>query len=114
MRARDCEVDVIDAAAARPYLDLARYQCVVLAASLHMGKYEREMVAFAKGHCGELDRLPTAFLSVSLAEATVRDETRPQTERTEAGNALKATIDRFLDQAEIHPRWIVPVAGLVW
>ena len=111
MRARGVEVDVIDAAAPPPDLDLARHQLVVLAASLHMGQYEREMIAFAKGHHGELDRLPTAFLSVSLTEATVQDETRPQAARTEAGKALKATIDRFLHQAELQPRSIVPVAG---
>jgi menaquinone-dependent protoporphyrinogen oxidase len=111
LRARDREVDVLAAAAPPPDLNLARYPCVVLAASLHMGKYEREMIAFAKRHHGELDRVPTAFLSVSLAEATVEDGTRPETARSEAGNALKATVDRFLEQTEIHPRWIVPVAG---
>ena len=89
IRARDREVDAIDAAALPPDLDLARYQLVVLAASLHMGKYEREIIAFAKGHHGELDCVPTAFLSVSLAEATIEDETRPQDVRIEAGRALK-------------------------
>ncbi len=111
MRARNHGVDVIDAAAPPPDLDLARYQLVVLAASIHMGKYEREMIAFAKGHHGELERVPTAFLSVSLAEATVEDETRPQTARTEARKAIKTMIDGFLGQTELRPKWIVPVAG---
>lgn len=111
MRAPDREVDVLDAAGAPPDLDVARYELVVLAASLHMGKYEREMIAFAKRHHGELERVPTAFLSVSLAEATVEDETRPPIARAEAAKAIKATIDRFLDETEFRPRWIVPVAG---
>jgi menaquinone-dependent protoporphyrinogen oxidase len=111
MRARGREVDVIDAAAPPPDLDLARYQLVILATSLHMGKHEREMIAFAKDHHGELEPIPTALLSVSLAEATVEDRTRPQTARTEAEKAIKATIDRFLAETELHPTWIMPVAG---
>jgi menaquinone-dependent protoporphyrinogen oxidase len=111
MRARGREVDVIDAAAPPPALSLARYRLVVLAASLHMGKHEREMIAFARSHHGDLARVPTALLSVSLSEATVEDPTRPQTARAEAAKAIKSTIDRFLGETELHPTWIVPIAG---
>jgi menaquinone-dependent protoporphyrinogen oxidase len=111
MRARGREVDVIDAARTPPDLDFARYGLVVLAASLHMGKHERELIAFAKGHHCDLERVPTALLSVSLSEATVEDPTRPLTTRAEAAKAIKATIDRFLGETELRPAWVMPVAG---
>lgn len=44
MRARGDLVDVVDAAHLPPGLDISRYGAVVLAASLHLGKHEREMV----------------------------------------------------------------------
>jgi len=45
------------------------YSAVVLAASVHAGGYEREMVKFVNKHRAELEQLPTAFLSVTLSEA---------------------------------------------
>jgi Ca2+-transporting ATPase len=42
---------------------------VVLAASVHAGEHESEMVRFVKKHVVQLDHLPTAFLSVTLSEA---------------------------------------------
>src|SRR5215468_7722557 len=50
-------------------IDLDNYAAVVLAASVHAGRHEREMVRFVKRHLAELGRLPTAFLSVTLSEA---------------------------------------------
>jgi menaquinone-dependent protoporphyrinogen oxidase len=111
MRARGLAVDVIDAARPPSDLDVERYRVAVLAASLHLGHYEREMTAFARAHRHALEQIPTAFLSVSLSEATVEDPSRPQLERAEAAKAIRRTIDQFVDQAGLKPNWVMPVAG---
>ena len=43
----------------------------ILAASVHAGRHEPEMLQFVKEHRGKLECLPTAFLSVTLSEALV-------------------------------------------
>ena len=45
----------------------AGYDGVIVAASVHMGKHEGFVTDFVKKNRGELDRLPSALVSVSLA-----------------------------------------------
>jgi menaquinone-dependent protoporphyrinogen IX oxidase len=52
-----------------------------VAASVHTGKHESEMVAFIERHRGEVDALPTSFLSVSLTAAAAEDATHAPTAR---------------------------------
>jgi menaquinone-dependent protoporphyrinogen oxidase len=111
LRARGREVDVFDAASPPAGIDPGRYALVVLAASLHMGRHEREMRAFVKKHAVALGRVRTAFLSVSLSEATVEDPSRPEEERAKAARAVTDTIARFLAQTHLRPTWVMPVAG---
>lgn len=48
-------------------VDVARFDAAILAASLHMRHYQKEMAHFVAGHAEALASLPTLFLSVSLA-----------------------------------------------
>ncbi len=50
---------------------LDQYAAVILAASVHIGRHEAEMVRFVKRHLPELNRMPAAFLSVTLSQAGV-------------------------------------------
>ena len=43
------------------------YDGVIVAASVHVGKHEGSVTDFVKKNLGELDRLPSALVSVSLA-----------------------------------------------
>ena len=43
------------------------YDGVIVAASVHMGKHEGHVTDFVKKNRGELERLPSALVSVSLA-----------------------------------------------
>ncbi|HSE09353.1 MAG TPA: flavodoxin domain-containing protein [Nocardioidaceae bacterium] len=40
---------------------------VIVGASIHMAKHDKRMVAYVKEHRAELERVPSAFYSVSLA-----------------------------------------------
>lgn len=43
------------------------YDGVIVAASVHVGKHERHVTDFVKKNRGELERLPSALVSVSMA-----------------------------------------------
>ena len=111
VRARDDTVDVADAAHLPAGFDMSRYGGVVLAASLHGGKHEREMVDFVKGHHAALERVPTALLSVSLTEASVEDRSAPFQARARAAEEVKATVEAFCRETGLHPSRVWPVAG---
>ena len=43
------------------------YDAVIIGASIHMGKHDKHVVEFVRKNHDTLDRLPSAFFSVSLA-----------------------------------------------
>jgi menaquinone-dependent protoporphyrinogen oxidase len=50
-------------------LDLTRCDGAILAGSLHVGVFQKELRALAKARAADLARLPTLFLAVSLVAA---------------------------------------------
>ena len=111
LRARAIEVDVVDVRTPPPGLDLARYAHVVLAASLHLGKHEREMVDFARANKTTLDSMATSLLSVSMSEAGAEDPSRTQEQRNKAADNVKQAVGHFLEETALHPGRVMPVAG---
>jgi menaquinone-dependent protoporphyrinogen oxidase len=111
MRSHGDTVDVIDAAHPPPGFDISGYGGFVLAASVHMGKHEREMAAFVKANLAALDRVVTAFLSVSLTEAGAEDRSAPFDRRARAAEQVKATVEAFCHETGLRPSRTWPVAG---
>src|SRR5262249_12102592 len=72
LQTNSLEVDVYDVKAVTR-VDFRRYGAAVLAASVHIGRHEKEMVRFVRRHLADLERIPTTFLSVSLAASGVSD-----------------------------------------
>lgn len=70
LRERGIEAEAIDVREPEK-IHLERYSVVILAASVHMGKHESEMLRFIKAHRYRLLEMPSVFLSVSLSEAGV-------------------------------------------
>jgi menaquinone-dependent protoporphyrinogen oxidase len=104
------EVSVINIAEEH-HVELMKYAAVVVAASVHMGRHEREMVKFVQKHRGELEFLPSLFLSVCLGQAAVElaGQAADVVARSAAGveNALKL----FAGQTGWHPKHVHAVAG---
>ncbi len=92
-------------------LEVGAYSAAVLAASVHVGKHEPELVDFVIRHRAELERLPSAFISVSMAEAGAENLEASNQSRLEAAENVQHTIDRFCEQTGWHPERIKPVAG---
>src|SRR5262245_29583202 len=68
---RGLVVDVANVAE-RPGICLSDYSAVILAASVHAGRHEKEMLRFVKNHRAALDARPNAFVSVTLSQAGVQ------------------------------------------
>ncbi|WP_135501531.1 flavodoxin domain-containing protein [Roseovarius aestuariivivens] len=65
---RGHSVELLDVDAADG-LDPGRYEAAILAASVHLGRYQPQMHSFAAAHGAALSARPALFLAVSLAAA---------------------------------------------
>ncbi len=76
---------------------------MICAASVRLGRHEAEMVQFAKRNAASLNRLASAFISVSLSEAGVEDLGAPAEHRAEAradvdSHTNWSALDEFVDE----------------
>ena len=112
LRTHGCVVDVIEVNRESPVdFDLTRYAGAVVAASIHIGRHEPELVKYVKRNRATLARLPTLFLSVSLSEAGAEDEHRTPRRRESAAANVDKMIGRFVRQTGWSPTLTHPVAG---
>jgi menaquinone-dependent protoporphyrinogen oxidase len=111
LKSRGFSSEIVDVANPPAGLSIEDYCGAFIAASVHKQKHEREMTAFIRRHAGELDRIPTAFLSVSLSEAGAEDTTAPAESRLRASNDVQTMIDTFLNDTGWRPTKVRAVAG---
>jgi menaquinone-dependent protoporphyrinogen oxidase len=111
LRAHGQDARVLGVADLPESFSLGHYRAAVLAASVHAGRHEPEIVAFVKAHRAELERIPTAFLSVSLTEAGAEDGQRTAEARAKASADVQAMIEQFLTDTAWKPTTVMPVAG---
>jgi menaquinone-dependent protoporphyrinogen oxidase len=110
LRARGFDVDILDVRRPLPF-SLANYAGAILAASVHSGNHEPEMVEFVKSHRSELQRIATAFLSVTLSEAGAERIEASPSEHAQFVQDVNQMLDRFFQQTKWHPTRVKPVAG---
>jgi menaquinone-dependent protoporphyrinogen oxidase len=100
MRAQGDDVEVIAADAGAP--DPAGFSGVLVAASVHAGRYQRPVERWVRTHASQLAGLPTAFVSVSLG--VLQQEPKVQQE-------VAAIVGRFLVATGWTPAMVKSVAG---
>jgi menaquinone-dependent protoporphyrinogen oxidase len=86
------------------YPDPGAYQRTLLAASLHVGRYQPALVHFARTHHESLNAGTTAFLSVSLAAAGIMPPD---------WDALDDCLARFLHETQWKPHTVHHAAGAI-
>jgi menaquinone-dependent protoporphyrinogen oxidase len=91
--------------------NIAGYAAAVLAASVHMGAHEREMVRFVKRHRAQLEDMPTAFISVTLSEAGVEKQDATPEQRATFAADVEKVLNRFFEETGWRPSKVKPVAG---
>src|SRR5262245_44664608 len=92
-------------------VDWSVYSAAILAASVHAGHHEPEIIAFARRYHTELTRLGAAFVSVTLSEAGAEDPTRSDADRRASAADAQRMIDVFIDESGWQPDRALPVAG---
>ena len=83
-------------------LRLGEFDAVILAASVHGGKYQAELVAYAKDHASALNQVASMFLSVSLGAAG---------DDAEEWSALRSYVDDLNSDTGWTPDQVEHVAG---
>lgn len=91
--------------------DLCRYSGIILAASVHGGRHEREMVRFVKMHREQLEAMPASFLSVTLSQAGAQRKDEPAEKHRQFTVDVEKMIEHFCHETGWHPRRVLPVAG---
>lgn len=95
-------VCLVDSAAVPAELDFNSFDVFILAGSIHQGQHQKSLVEFVRRHRTELEKKPSALLSVSLS-ATVKDEEH-LAEATQC-------IGKFIQETGWMPTTTKPVAG---
>jgi menaquinone-dependent protoporphyrinogen oxidase len=104
------DVDVISVQRAIPFC-LKNYCAAVLAASVHAGNHEKEMIQFVNKHRLELNGMTTAFLSVTLSEAGAERQNTTAEEHVRFVRDVDGMLDKFFKQTKWRPTIAKPVAG---
>jgi menaquinone-dependent protoporphyrinogen oxidase len=111
LQGRGIAAETVDAAHVPNGFSLPRYCAAVIAASVHCGVHEREIIRFVKDHVDALNRMPAALLSVSLSEAGAEDTKSAPSRRAQAAADVQRIINGFLKETRWHPGRIKAVAG---
>jgi len=111
LRTRRMSVTLVDVAKVREPLDWSRYETAFVVASVHVGRHEKEMIAFARRHRLQLQQLEAAFLSLSLSQAGAEDVSALPGQRAAAAADAARMIDGFVAETGWRPVRTLPVAG---
>jgi|KBSMisStaDraftv2_1062788.scaffolds.fasta_scaffold862302_1 menaquinone-dependent protoporphyrinogen oxidase len=110
LRALDFDVDLLEVRHPLPF-SLEHYCAAVLAASVHAGSHEKEMIQFVKDHRSELNLMTTAFLSVTLSEAGAEMRDKSLVEHARFVQDVDTMLSKFFNETNWHPTLVKPVAG---
>ena len=93
--------DVIRAGTLEPVLH--DYDAIIVAASVHAGRYQKAVKQWVRSHAPEFGARPTAFVSVSLGVLQLPDP--------KVMADLDAIVKRFVDDTNWRPAVVKHVAG---
>ena len=111
LRRRAHDVERYDVTTVTATIDWSRYDWACVAASVHAGHHEPEMIAFVKRHRQALERLGAAFLSVTLSAAGAEDVRAATESRERAAADAQRMIEVFEQETGWRPERAMPVAG---
>jgi len=111
LRAHGVAVDLHDVARLSGPLDWTSYRAAIVAASVHRGHHEKEMLRFVREHRPQLERAKAAFVSVSLSERGVEDPNETPERREQYAKDVQRMLDDFVAETGWQPAFVKPVAG---
>ena len=102
LRQQGEDVVLVDVLRPPPGLRAGDFDAAIVAARVHAGRYQRQIVRFGRENRDALDAIPNAFLSVSMSAADLRPG---DMERAEG------YVRAFVRQAGWRPHQTLQVAG---
>lgn len=99
---RGHQARVVDALEATAELDPDEFDAVIIAASVHAGRYQSAIVDFVSRNLAAIDRRANAFLSVSLSAASDDEDD---------AEGIRQCVAAFTQQTGWRPGMIHHVAG---
>ena len=102
IRAEGHSVEVEDARDIRKRLLDSHSDAVLVGGSIHAGDYQSSLKEFVRRNRDFLDRVPSAFFSVSLSAADPDEESSTE---------IETTVDKFVKETGWRPKRIEKVAG---
>lgn len=110
LRAKGVTVDVVNVKEeAAP--DWSTYATAFVAASVHTGHHEREMIEFVRRHRDELSRIGALLISVSMSQAGAEDMHAPAARRERSAADAQRMVDVFIKETGWKPDRYLRVAG---
>ena len=103
LRERGHSVEMLPAETARPDLNPAAYDGVMVGASIHYGHHPAYLHKLIRRHGSALAKRPCAFFSVSLSAGGPRPKPK----------AAQRYIDKFLRQTGWQPQLVASFAGAI-
>lgn len=117
LRAEHCDVVVVDAQDLTPAVRPEEFDAVLVAASVHAGGHQRAVRRWVHAYAAQLNRMPTAFLSVCLGILERRPEVQREVydimRRFEREAGWRPTTDKVVAGALLYrnygliKRWIM-------
>ncbi|SFB78950.1 menaquinone-dependent protoporphyrinogen oxidase [Halobiforma haloterrestris] len=96
------EPTLVDLGHSSADLESAEYDGAIVGASIHAGAHQRYVAEFVRDHRETLNRLPSAFYSVSLSAASEDEESQA---------AAEELLEGFLEETGWDPDGTLSVAG---
>lgn len=102
LRANGAAADVVEAHEAGTTAPSASYDGVIVAASVHVGGYQKAVTQWLRKHANELREKPVAFVSVCLG--VLQNDPKVHAE-------LQSILEKFYQRSEWRPNETKIVAG---
>jgi menaquinone-dependent protoporphyrinogen oxidase len=102
IRGEGHQVDVRDSKEVRRQAPDGEYDGIIVGGSVHAGEHQSSLKEFVKRNRELLERVPSAFFSVSLTAADADEEARADT---------RMMVDRFVGETGWQPARVETIAG---
>ena len=102
VRERGFQVDIYDARKVPSTFQFDGYTGALVGSSIHMLQWSSPAIRFARRYKHQLDKIPSAFFSVSLTAAGATAEERAK---------LDPYVQKFIDKSGWHPQTVENFAG---
>ncbi len=90
---------------------LARADAALVLSPIHAERHDGAVVRLVKAERAKLDRIPHAFFTISLTQATAQDASRSEADRAAATAALDGVVERFVTETGWRPKRVLRMAG---